>query len=217
MFVAEKVLLHLVISLTAEVHYYDVIMTTVASQITSLKIVYSTVYSDADQRKHQSSASLAFVRGIHRGPVNCPHKWPVTRKMFPFDDVIMLSNHQVWVVQILVRYLITVAMMPTLSSHTKLASWQLVVFSVQRGPPVHYLGTSYLGLSATTTHSILFNKNIERHAAHTIVSWPNTKQWVIVNTSDLMMIIRQKIYIYIFIQSSQGKWVNWKHTAPHFV
>ena len=42
-----------------------------------------------DQRKHQRSASLAFVRGIHRGPVNSPHKWPVTRKMFPFDDVIM--------------------------------------------------------------------------------------------------------------------------------
>ena len=50
---------------------------------------YSIVYSDADQRKHQSSASLVFVRGIHRGPVNSPHKCPVTRKMFPFDDVIM--------------------------------------------------------------------------------------------------------------------------------
>ena len=60
-----------------------------ASQITSLAIVYSIVYSDADQRKHQSSASLAFVRGNHRGPVNSPHKWPVTRKMFPSDDVIM--------------------------------------------------------------------------------------------------------------------------------
>ena len=47
-------------------HYIDVIMTTVASQITSLTVVYSTVYSDADQRKHQSSASLAFVWGIHR-------------------------------------------------------------------------------------------------------------------------------------------------------
>ena len=47
-------------------HYNDVIMTTVASQITSLTVVYSTVYSEADQRKHQSSASLAFVRGIHR-------------------------------------------------------------------------------------------------------------------------------------------------------
>ena len=72
-------------------HYGDVIMDAIASQITSLTIVYSIVYSDADQRKHQSSASLAFVRWIHRGPVNSPHKWPVTRKMFPFYDVIMLS------------------------------------------------------------------------------------------------------------------------------
>ena len=70
-------------------HYSDVIMGAIASQITSLTIVSSTVYSGADQRKHQSSASLAFVWGIHRGPVNSPHKWPVTRKMFPFDDVIM--------------------------------------------------------------------------------------------------------------------------------
>ena len=60
-----------------------------ASQITRLTVVYSTVYPDADQRKHQSSASLAFVCGIHRGPVNSPHKWPITREMFPFDDVIM--------------------------------------------------------------------------------------------------------------------------------
>ena len=70
-------------------HYNDVIMGAIASQITSLTIVYSIVYSDADQRKHQSSASLVFVQGIHRGPVNSPHKWPVTRKMFPFHDVIM--------------------------------------------------------------------------------------------------------------------------------
>ena len=70
-------------------HYGDVIVGAMASQITSLTIVYSTVYSAADQRKHQSSASLAFVRGIHRWSVNSPHKWPVTRKMFPFDDVIM--------------------------------------------------------------------------------------------------------------------------------
>ena len=64
-------------------------MGTVASQITSLTIVYSTVDSDADQRKHQSSESLAFVC---RGPMNSPQKWPVTRKMFPFDDVIMKRN-----------------------------------------------------------------------------------------------------------------------------
>ena len=73
-------------------HYDDVIMGAMAYQITSLTIVYSTVYSDADQRKHQSSASLAFVRGIRRRPVNSPHKWPVTRKMFPFDDVIMVRG-----------------------------------------------------------------------------------------------------------------------------
>ena len=73
-------------------HYSDVIMTAITSQITSLTVVYSTVYSDADQRKHQSSASLAFVWGIHRGPVNSPHKWPVSRKMFPFDDVIMIPR-----------------------------------------------------------------------------------------------------------------------------
>ena len=73
-------------------HYSDVIMGAMASEITSLTNVYSTVYSGADQRKHQSSASLAFVRGIHRGPVNSPHKWPVTRKMFPFDDVIMTND-----------------------------------------------------------------------------------------------------------------------------
>ena len=78
-------------------------MGTIASQITSLTIVYSTVYSGADQSKHQSSASLAFVRGIHRGPVNSPHKLPVTRKMFPFDDVIMV-NLQQWTEN---RYLVS--------------------------------------------------------------------------------------------------------------
>ena len=78
------------------IHYCDVIMGVVASRITSFTIVYSTVYSDADQRKHQSSAPLAFVRGIHRGPVNSPHKWPVTRKMFPFDYVITPRDLSKW-------------------------------------------------------------------------------------------------------------------------
>ena len=73
-------------------HYSDVTMGRIASQITSLTSVYSTVYSDSDQSKHQSSASLAFVWGIHRRPVNSPHKWPVTRKMFPLDDVIMVGH-----------------------------------------------------------------------------------------------------------------------------
>ena len=60
-----------------------------ASQITSITIVWSTVYSVANQRKHQCSASLAFVQGIHRWTVNSPHKGPVTWIIFPFDDVIM--------------------------------------------------------------------------------------------------------------------------------
>ena len=59
-----------------------------ASPITSLILVYWTVYSGADQRKHQSFASLAFGQEIHQWPVNYPHKGPVTRQMFLFDDVI---------------------------------------------------------------------------------------------------------------------------------
>ena len=68
-------------------------MGAMAYQISCRVIVYSTVYSGADQRKHLSSASLAFVWRIHRWPVNSPHKWPVTRKMFPFDDVIMITQN----------------------------------------------------------------------------------------------------------------------------
>ena len=73
-------------------HYRDVIMSTMATQITSVSTVWSIVCSATDQRNHQSSASLAFVGGIHRWPVNSPHKEPVTRKIFPFVDVIM-ANH----------------------------------------------------------------------------------------------------------------------------
>ena len=65
-------------------HYSDVTMGVMVSQITSLAIVYSVVYSGADQRKHQW-----IHQWIHRWPVNSPHKWPVTRKIFPFDDFIM--------------------------------------------------------------------------------------------------------------------------------
>ena len=81
-------------------------MGAIAYQINSLVIVYSTVYSDTDQRKHQSSPSLPFVREIHRGPVNSPHKWPVMRKIisthrapgnqqpsFPSDMTVMPQSH----------------------------------------------------------------------------------------------------------------------------
>ena len=74
-------------------HYNDVTMSAMASQITSPVIVYSTVHPGADQRKHQSSASLTFVRRIHWWPVNSAHKGQITRKMFPFDDVIMFYEY----------------------------------------------------------------------------------------------------------------------------
>ena len=71
------------------IHYSDALMSAMAPRIISVLIVFSTVNSGADRGKHQSSASLAFVRGIHWSTGDSPHKGPVTRKMFPFDDVIM--------------------------------------------------------------------------------------------------------------------------------
>ena len=74
-------------------HYNDVIIGALASQSISLTIVYSSVYSGAVKKTHQSSAPTAFVRGIHRWALNYPHKWPVRRKMFPFDDVIIVCYY----------------------------------------------------------------------------------------------------------------------------
>ena len=77
-------------------NYSDAIMSVMTSQTNSVSIVYSTVCSGVDQRKHPSSASLAFVRGIHQSPANSPHKGPVQWKMLPFDDVIIAVHHMVW-------------------------------------------------------------------------------------------------------------------------
>ena len=73
-------------------HHSDLIMGAMASELTGVSIVYSTVCPGADQKRHQSSASLVSIRGTHRWLLNSPYKGPVTRKMFPFDDVIM--NHR---------------------------------------------------------------------------------------------------------------------------
>ena len=73
-------------------HYNDVIMGEIASQITSLTIVFSTVYSDADKKNPSQLRVTGLCAGNSPGPVNSPHKWPVTRKMFPFSDVIMLCH-----------------------------------------------------------------------------------------------------------------------------
>ena len=78
-------------------------MSTMASHIISLTIVYWTVYLGVDQRK-QSGASPVFVRGIYRWPVNFPHKRPLTRKMFSFDDVVMVPG-SLWACQAGLRYM----------------------------------------------------------------------------------------------------------------
>ena len=77
-------------------HSSDVLISAMASQITGVSTVCSIVYSCVNQRKHQSSASLAYVRGIHRWTAVSPHKGLITRKMFPFDDVTMSYNSQLW-------------------------------------------------------------------------------------------------------------------------
>ena len=121
-------------------HYNYVIMGAKASQIYSLSSVYSTVYSGVYKRKHQSSASLAFVRGIHRWPVNSPHKGPVTRKMFPFDDVIMISEDYTVLTITNVQYTDTIAVQSNASNVQGYAfsSWYLNVI-VSKTFQMHYI------------------------------------------------------------------------------
>ena len=73
-------------------HYSYAIMSAMASQITDVSVVCSIVCSGVDQRKHQSTASLTFVRGIYRWPVDSPHKGPVTWKMFPVDKNVSVAD-----------------------------------------------------------------------------------------------------------------------------
>ena len=79
------------------IHYTYVTMGVLASQIISISTVFSNVCSCAHQKEHQRSALLAFVREIQRWQVVSSHKAPVTRKMFPFNDVIM-NCWLVWIV-----------------------------------------------------------------------------------------------------------------------
>ena len=120
-------------------------MTMLASQITSLAVVYSIVYSGIDQRKHQSSASLAFVQEIHRGPVNFPHKWPVTRKMFPFDDVIMLVIAYIYPIVLRNKKLQGV---PIYLDYTRKSTWKwwnCLSFSFICGPGVWLRQVPFMG------------------------------------------------------------------------
>ena len=90
-------------SVKRTIHYSGVIMRVMASHILSVSIVYSSVWLGTEQSKHQSSASSAFERGIHRWPLNSLHKGPVMRKRFPFHDfivsrlsMIIRSRHDWW-------------------------------------------------------------------------------------------------------------------------
>ena len=103
-------------------HYSDVTMGAMVSQITSLTIVYSIIYSGANQTKHQSSESLALMRGKHRWPVNSPYKWPVKQKMFPFDDVIMTKDNTLRTVCIILGKQCECMLVST----TNQLSWHLV-------------------------------------------------------------------------------------------
>ena len=92
----------------------------------------------------QSSAS--FVRWIHRRPVNSPHKWPVTRKMFPFDDVIMLfSDHFIWHLDILRQTGLSAAE----------SDEQLIIMMVVTGfksPPLDCMFNSLFSITKKTLH-----------------------------------------------------------------
>ena len=116
-------------------HYNDVIMSVIASRITSLTIVYSTVYSRRRSKKHHSTASLAFVRGIHRGTVNSPHKGPVTRKMLSFDDVIMDNCHDA-------NFVVTGD--TALRCHQGWQSWHHVDWVHMRQSHPHYVTVTYV-------------------------------------------------------------------------
>ena len=107
---------------TTVIHYNDIMKGTMASQITSLTIVHSTVYSGTDQRKHQS-----FVL-----PVNSPHKWTVTRKMFPFYDVIIWNMSttytKIWPMYYIPGNMHTV---PGLSCFVVVCYWLIVPISIR--------------------------------------------------------------------------------------
>ena len=92
---AWSTLLLFTVSIILALHYSDVIMSATASQITCVSIVYLTICSGTDQRKHQSSASPAFVKGIHQGPVNSPHKGPVTRNKANLRDLIAATSLEI--------------------------------------------------------------------------------------------------------------------------
>ena len=139
------------------IHYDDVIMGAI---ITSLTIVYSTVYSDEDKRKHQSFASLTFVWG----PANSPHTWPVTRKMFPFDNVMMWPiyilrpDNLTWVRDKLYRTrFISILFLVLLGSVTLGDVWSCKIYDIIQAYFIYLRSITYYHFG----HAMLIRKYME--------------------------------------------------------
>ena len=132
-------------------------MSTMAFQITSHTIVISTVYSGADQRKYQSFASLAFVRVIHRWPVNSLYKRPVTRKMFPFDDVIMYWQQLFRRVQI--GLYVTLSMLLLNKLHCIMWLFGRIALSWTMRLMVWFFNYNFQGVNVSTFHFLMHNSH----------------------------------------------------------
>ena len=129
-------------------HYSDIIMGSMAHQITSLTIIYSTVYSGTDQRKHQSSTSLAFAWGIDRWP----HKWPVTRKMFPFDYFIMNTRPRA---QRIPTFLLARLIEYRRKPYSNPIAWQVVLLAPSRWAMGYVGPADYDKLAYKSYHHLL--------------------------------------------------------------
>ena len=163
-------------------HYYDVIMTTMASQITSPMVVYSTVYSDADQRKHQSSASLAFVWGIHRD------RWiPRTNGQLRENVSIWWRHHVYWrhvLCQVYLIYEELNCLVNDYSSFIQIKFWSQVN-SPHKG---QWRGTLMFSLICIWTNGWVNNLDVGdlgRHSAHygATLMWFYEEQWITLNVN----------------------------------
>ena len=123
------------LALGDSLHCSDAIMSAMVSQFTGVSIVWSTICSIADQKRHQSSASLALVRGIYRLPVNSPIKDPMTRKKFPFNDVIMYTHEQ-WLSRFVSRFGAVSAGEESISFELKIVKQSDCILNVERKPVI---------------------------------------------------------------------------------
>ena len=139
-----------------------------SSHITGLSIFCSTVCSGADRRKNQSSAPLAFERGIHRSPVDSPHKGPVTRKIFPFDDIIMYSRRPWHSVATTKRVSVThLTLKPEYSGQIRSTPWLLMPWHL--ASLSHQQPWSWLHIVNEYLSSTIKNFNYPRH--HSVEKW----------------------------------------------